>query len=131
VFVPKFNYLKFNLNDPTYLTFFTVQCRQRYLKVIAPGIRKGKWSEEEDALLCLVMNQGMTNWRKIAEKVPGRTSKQCRERWNHYLHPDVVKTPFSASEDKTLAKLYKLYGNHWSAISKVGNTFYCFRDSLD
>jgi hypothetical protein len=96
-----------------------LQCRQRYLKVIAPGIRKGKWSEEEDALLCLVMNQGMTNWRKIAEKVPGRTSKQCRERWNHYLHPDVVKTPFSASEDKTLAKLYKLYGNHWSAISKL------------
>lgn len=99
---------------------YLVQCRQRYLKVIAPGIRKGKWSEEEDAMLSLAMSKGLKNWGKIAEKVPGRTSKQCRERWNHYLRPGVVKTPFSASEDKALKELYEIYGNQWSAISKVG-----------
>jgi len=95
-----------------------LQCRQRYLKVIAPGIKKGKWSLEEDELLNHVVKLGFKNWREVADKIPGRTSKQCRERWNHYLCPDVIKTPFTTKEDNLLATLYKRYGNHWSKIAK-------------
>lgn len=68
-----------------------VQCLQRYRKVLAPGLKKGHWSEEEDARLKEIVNQGVRNWGDVAQKIPGRTAKQCRERWTNHLHPRYVE----------------------------------------
>ena len=65
----------------------TVQCRQRWQKVLKPGLRKGQWNDSEDDLLRSLVKENGTTWAVIAEKVPGRTPKQCRERWKHHLDP--------------------------------------------
>jgi hypothetical protein len=90
--------------------------------VVRPGIKKGKWMEEEDNLLShtveVARSQGKINWRIIAEKVPNRTSKQCRERWNHYISPEVRRDNFSNDEDRKLEALITKYGTKWSKIAK-------------
>ena len=57
-----------------------VQCLQRWRKALAPGLKKGHWTEEEDDLLRSVVSQGFRNWGDAAQEIPGRTPKQCRER---------------------------------------------------
>jgi Myb-like DNA-binding domain len=63
-------------------------------------------------------SSGIYNWRSIADKLPNRTSKQCRERWNHHLSPGIVKDAFSPEEDDKLKYLWKQYGAQWSKISR-------------
>ena len=60
------------------------------------------WTEDEQALLKdLVLNhhQATYNWNDIAKELFHsssesffRTAKQCREHWNNYLDPKVLKT---------------------------------------
>jgi hypothetical protein len=50
------------------------------------GRRCKAWSPEEDLILmrhCEVYGRGM--WSTAAEKLPGRTNKQCRERYQNQL----------------------------------------------
>jgi hypothetical protein len=49
---------------------------------------------------------------------PGRTSKQCRERWNNYLDPTLVHTAFTEEEDKLILSLHQEYGSKWAMISR-------------
>lgn len=78
------------------------QCLQRWSKVLAPGLKKGQWSSEEDALLeklakgqlkaCKMVNEEVRfNWGVISKLVSGRTPKQCRERWVSSLNPEIRK----------------------------------------
>jgi hypothetical protein len=46
------------------------------------GSPKRKWTPAEDALLVAALAElGSPAWAQIALRVPGRTGKQCRERW--------------------------------------------------
>lgn len=67
-----------------------VQCLQRWKKVLKPGLKKGHWTDEEDALLRLWKDKS-SNWAEVAEKIPGRTAKQCRERWCNHVDPLIRK----------------------------------------
>ena len=58
------------------------QCNQRWRKSLRPDLVKGKWtSEEDDALKAAINAHGPTCWRAVARSVPGRNTKQCKERW--------------------------------------------------
>lgn len=58
-----------------------VQCLHRWQKVLRPGLVKGPWTEEEDALVVqLVAQLGTKKWSQIASHLDGRLGKQCRER---------------------------------------------------
>ena len=96
------------------------QCRQRLLKCTNPNITKGRWTEEEDNMLrCIMERKSKTPWKQASNEMPGRTSKQCRERWNNYLCPEVNKNPFTEEEDRLLQHLYNTFGKSWAKISKV------------
>jgi myb proto-oncogene protein len=58
-----------------------VQCHQRWQKAIKPRLLKGKWSSSEDEILKHLVSLNLGNWAEVALKLPGRTSKQLRERW--------------------------------------------------
>lgn len=58
-----------------------VQCLHRWQKVLNPTLIKGPWTKEEDEIvLKLVLRHGPKNWTFIAQNLPGRIGKQCRER---------------------------------------------------
>jgi hypothetical protein len=96
-----------------------IQCLHRWNKVLKPGLVKGPWTLEEDtALTNWVGKQGCTKWSKCCALIPGRSGKQCRERWMNSLCPDVKKGNWTAEEDARIFKLYNKHGPHWSVISK-------------
>ncbi|KAG2433553.1 hypothetical protein HYH02_012670 [Chlamydomonas schloesseri] len=90
---------------------------------------KGGWSAVEDATLKrLVEEFGEGNWSVIARHLnaslgkpadSGRIGKQCRERYNHHLRPDIKKDAWSEEEESLLVAAHLRYGNRWSDIAKV------------
>lgn len=52
-----------------------------------------RWTlDEHDRLAYLVAKWGSEkNWAKVAEEMPGRTGKQCRERWLNHMRPGIIK----------------------------------------
>lgn len=84
-----------------------------------PGLVKGQWSREEDELLMSLVNEGHKNWGTLASRVPGRTSKQCRERWCHHLDPRIVKGDWTEEEDQTIVAMHAEIGNKWATIAQV------------
>ena len=96
-----------------------MQCRQRWQKVLKPGLRKGQWNDSEDDLLRSLVKENGTTWAVIAEKVPGRTPKQCRERWKHHLDPKIKKSEWTEAEDRIILAQHATLGNKWSKIAKM------------
>lgn len=90
-------------------------------------LRPGKWSDEEDSILTLLIEQFDQQWGKIAQilnnkmhnKLNIRNSKTCKERWNNYLNPKIQRGTWSKDEDLELLKGYLQYGNKWKSITKI------------
>jgi myb proto-oncogene protein len=68
------------------------QCWQRWHDVLDPNIcrasrRRGEWTAFEDRKLkdAVQTQQGDKDWVAISVLVPGRTRKQCCERWTRTL----------------------------------------------
>lgn len=80
--------------------------------------RKKFTPDEDKQLRDLVGDQMNPVWEQIAEKIPGRTARQCRDRYHHYLAPGVVQDPWSHEEDEKLKELYTKHGSNWSLIAK-------------
>ena len=79
---------------------------------------KGTWSVEEDeALRKAVSGSKPIFWDVVAKSIPGRTPKQCRERWTYRLQPDLKKTPFEKWEDDLIFEQKKKIGNRWTQIA--------------
>ncbi|KAL5078864.1 hypothetical protein RYX36_007285 [Vicia faba] len=80
---------------------------------------KGQWTVEEDGLLVRLVEQyGLRKWSNIAQKFPGKSGKQCRERWHNHLNPNIKKESWSEEEDKILIKAHREMGNKWTEIAK-------------
>lgn len=96
-----------------------VQCLHRWSKILQPGLVKGPWTVEEDRkLLQWVKTQGAMKWSMCSELIPGRSGKQCRERWYNNLNPDVIKGNWTAKEDYMIFKLFSIQGSKWSKIAE-------------
>ncbi|CAN6326462.1 unnamed protein product [Urochloa humidicola] len=83
-------------------------------------MRKGPWTEEEDAqLVWFVRLFGERRWDFLA-KVSGlrRTGKSCRLRWVNYLHPGLRRGRITADEERLILELHAQYGSRWSRIAR-------------
>jgi hypothetical protein len=96
----------------------TQQIAGRWEKVLNPNLVKGSWTRGEDeAIVEFVKENGPRNWVRLAELLPGRIGKQCRERWANHLSPEVARASWSREEDASLVDLYRIYGNRWTLIA--------------
>jgi len=99
------------------------QCRARLEKLMASEMdekcKKKPWTEEEDAkVIELVYKHGPQKWSFIAEHLPGRIGKQCRERWHNHLNPAIKKTAWTDEEEWVLFLSHNAFGNKWADIAK-------------
>ncbi|EDR29448.1 hypothetical protein, conserved [Entamoeba dispar SAW760] len=75
------------------------------------------WKKEEDELLLQAVEEfGTKRWHLVAQRIPNRTRKQCRERYCNHLDPDIIKVPWTEKEDQILKEAKALYGNRWTLI---------------
>ncbi|OVA14115.1 SANT/Myb domain [Macleaya cordata] len=96
-----------------------VQCLHRWQKVLNPELVKGPWTKEEDDLIIeLVEKNGSKKWSVIAQSLPGRIGKQCRERWHNHLNPAIKKDAWTNEEEVTLIRAHQIYGNKWAEIAR-------------
>src|SRR6056300_1171966 len=85
------------------------------------------WTVEQDEILReQVEKYGPRWWRsKIALRVPGRTGKQCRERWVNELDPSIFKGPWTVDEDRIILEEQYSSGltattpNQWAKIANL------------
>lgn len=78
-------------------------------------LTRTQWSPREDQILLRnVEKYGPLNWAAIADALPKRTGKQCRERWANHLSPWLDKGQWTLEEDWTLTHCHAAFGNAWS-----------------
>jgi predicted phosphoadenosine phosphosulfate sulfurtransferase len=61
------------------------QCRDRWHNYLAPWIKRGEWTSEEDEIIKKKVAEIGTKWTKIRKMLPGRTDNDIKNRWNTYL----------------------------------------------
>ena len=97
-----------------------IQCLHRWQKVLNPSVIKGPWTKKEDTTLSnIVFKYGAKNWSRLANYLPGRLGKQCRERWFNHLNPRVSKQHWTDEEEWVLYLMHRILGNKWAKISKA------------
>ena len=80
-------------------------------------VKKRKFTKEDDLILKqAVYSTPNHNWKEIALKTGKYTARQCRERWNNYINPKLIKTCWTKEEDNTLLQKYKEFGSNWVKI---------------
>jgi hypothetical protein len=76
-----------------------------------------RFHPEEDLLLCrFVTEHGSESWREAAAALPGRTARQCRDRWRHYLQLSTPEQPWTKDEDLLLRRAVAYHGARWRII---------------
>ncbi|XP_077210948.1 transcription factor MYB3R-1-like isoform X2 [Tasmannia lanceolata] len=96
-----------------------VQCLHRWQKVLNPELVKGPWSKEEDDMIVELVNRyGAKKWSTIAQALPGRIGKQCRERWHNHLNPAINREAWTQEEELALIHAHQIYGNKWAELTK-------------
>ena len=87
-------------------------------------VKRQKWSEYEDKILTKIIQtyKSEKNWEEIINKLSPlkikKSIKQCKERWNHHLNPNLNKKKWKIEENKKLFKLHYKFGNKWKIISE-------------
>jgi hypothetical protein len=81
---------------------------------------KARFSPEQDTIIKkLAEIQPPLSWNQIANYIPGKNGKQCRERYNHFLSPHISHNPWTNEEDFLLSQCYCIYGSNWAKIAML------------
>ncbi|CAA7030515.1 unnamed protein product [Microthlaspi erraticum] len=83
------------------------------------GIKKGRWTAEEDHILSdYIRSNGEGSWRALPKNAGlKRCGKSCRLRWINYLRTDLRRGNITPEEDDLIVKLHSTLGNRWSIIA--------------
>jgi hypothetical protein len=85
-----------------------------------PPFHRRRFTEEEDRKLrSLVEKLGTGSWEEIAEFLPRRSGRQCRDRYKNYLLDSLVTNPWTAEEDALIIEKFHQIGPKWVEIGKM------------
>ncbi len=79
---------------------------------------KKKWTDAENAQLSNYIKEFGENWKRIAEKIPGKTHQQCKNHWIRVLNPTIKHGKWTEEEDEQLKNLVDQHGKKWAEIAK-------------
>jgi hypothetical protein len=104
-----------------------IQCRARWCLTLDPANgNTGKprsWTPVEDANLTEAVHKIGEDWVAVAVLVPGRTYRQCRERWCLTLDPANGNTgrrrSWKPEEDAKLTEAVHKLGKDWVAVAAM------------
>jgi hypothetical protein len=94
------------------------QIAARWEKCLDPKLAKGPFTVEEDRIIAeYAERNGPQNWPGLAQILPQRSPKQCRERWCNHLNPAVSNSAWTLDEDRIIFEHYERLGPKWSIIA--------------
>jgi hypothetical protein len=85
---------------------------------LPPKQQRHRFCDCEDRLLeNLVQQHGTSSWDQVAAGLPGRTARQCRERWKHHL--SGRESAWTEAEDDFLWQKVGEIGQKWTRIASL------------
>ena len=101
------------------LTFTSLLVMNSSILFPKPPRRRIPFSKSEDERLkTLVGVYGVEgHWDQIAEHMPYRNSRQCRERYTKYLAPGIAFDEWTPAEDSLLDQVYAEFGPRWMFLT--------------
>lgn len=79
--------------------------------------RRKKFQPYEDYILTNIMRMNPSlSWPSVASFLPGRTARQCRDRWVNFLNPSIQKRAWTKEDDELLLSKFIEFGQKWSKI---------------
>jgi hypothetical protein len=103
-------------------------------KAGASTVTRRRWTLEEDAKLASTVNntskrkcgkEYKINWDAVATLVPSRTSRQCYNKWNGALDPNIDRAngrtgTWAEGEDSKLKDAVQIHGSkNWGAVAAL------------
>ncbi|KAK8863951.1 hypothetical protein M9Y10_011645 [Tritrichomonas musculus] len=74
------------------------------------------FTEQENQIIRQLVKLMGEDWEAISKRLPGRTPKQCHDRYINYLREGLKSGPWSSQEDDILINMYKAIGPKWSKM---------------
>lgn len=78
---------------------------------------KQSWTPEDDNLLKILVDKFGNRWSLMAQSFPNRSPSQLATRWSKTVNPQLVKGPFTQTEDEKIVEHVLKYGpKKWSLL---------------
>jgi hypothetical protein len=73
--------------------------------------------DEDTNLRKLVQLFGVNHWNAISSFMNNRSPRQCKERYQNYLSPEIQNLPWTPEEVSKLMFLVTIYGSKWKYLT--------------
>ena len=76
------------------------------------------FTPQEDEELLKLTRKYKENWKRISEEMGNRSVRQCKERYKHYLSPQIKHDEWTLDEDMLLLSSIEKHGKKWKVLEK-------------